>query len=405
MLLQAHEEHGLALPFLARARDLEPDELRWEYYLGVAHASLGRHSDAAHSFQRCAVIDRTFLPAKRRLARARIEQQLPEDGLVLYRELLDDNPRDPELLYGLGRAEAALGNLVAARDHLILATEVAPGFGQAHYELALLYRDRGEDGASRRHMALFEENKDSAPLSDDPLLRAVRGLRVGAAEYLRRGVEAKNAGRTREAIALHLRALEEDPSLLQAHVNLLILYGAAEQSGAAEEHYRRGLELDGESAELHYNFGVLAYREGRSQAAEEAFRKALAANPGHALANHNLGQMLEEKGRFEEAMGFYRRALENRPDHGLSHYKIGMLWLRKRNASEAARSFAEAAREDSDRKPTYLFYLAGSRLAAGEAETAAATFRRAREEALRYGQTEVLSRIDDALSRLERPSP
>lgn len=33
ILLQAYEQHGLAVPFFQRARALQPDELRWEYYL------------------------------------------------------------------------------------------------------------------------------------------------------------------------------------------------------------------------------------------------------------------------------------------------------------------------------------------------------------------------------------
>ena len=218
---------------------------------------------------------------------------------------------------------------------------------------------------AERHMELFEQHRHGEPGADDPLLAAVSALRVSAAEYLRQGVEAKEQGRVDAAIELHLKALEEDPGLVQARVNLLILYGAEGRADQAEEQYRLGLASGEPTAELHYNFGVLAYGTERREVAHEAFESALALNPDHALANHNLGQLLEEDGRFDEAMARYRRALANRPDHGLSHYKIGMLWMRQRRAPEAVRAFRAAAKEQSDRTPTYLFSLGSGHTGSG----------------------------------------
>ena len=401
MLMQAYAQHALAVPFLKRARALAPGEVRWHYYLGLSLAELGRHAAAQEAFRACLQLDPEMTVARARLADSLLAAGSVEESLALYRSASREAPRNPRIRYGLGRAAAAAGNSEEALEGLLQAVQLAPSYGVAHYALALAYRDQGAEAESRKHLELFETHKAGEPPIDDPLLRAVRSLRVSAAEYLQRGVEARVAGRTEEAVRLHLRALAEDPALLQARVNLVILYGATGREADAEEQYRACLAAGVESAELHYNWGVLAYRTGKEKEAKDAFRRALDLNPDHAQANHNLGQMLEEEGRFDEAMDLYREALANRPDHALSHYKLGMLWMRKRRAAEAVLAFQEAIKDKSDRKPTYLFSLAAAELASGDREGAAEHFQQARRGADRYGQAELISRIDQALQAME----
>ncbi len=402
MLLLAYSQHELAARFLERARGLDPRSFRWDYYLGVSLAAFGRHADAERSFRRCLQIDPEHAQTRRRLAEALFESGNLDESAELFRDALSASPDDPRSLLGLGRIAAAAGELEGARRNLERAVELAPEYGAAHYALALVYRDQGLDGASTGHMALFERHNGGEPPGLDPLMRAVRALRASAADYLQRGVEAQQTGRFEQAVQLHLRALDEDPELLRARTNLLILLGNAGRHEEAREQYRLGLASGSESAELHYNFGVVAYREGRREEAEAAFGKALSVNPDHALANHNLGQMREEAGRFGEAADLYRRALASRPAHGLSHYKLGMLAMRRRSADDAVRSFSEAIKEESDRRPTYLFSLAAAELASGDRDAATQRFRRARQEAQRYGQTELIERIDATLVQVEK---
>ena len=401
MLLQAYGQHGLAVEFFERAALLDAGEFRWEYYLGVSLSALGRHAEAERRFRRCLNIDPGSVPAQRRLADALFETGKVQESLIAFRVALAAGPEDPRIHYGLGRAAAAADQAGEALEHLLRAVETAPTYGAANYALALLYRDEGSEADSREHLELFERHRDREPPEEDPLAAAVRLLRTSAAEYLQQGVEAMHAGRHDEAIRLHLKAAEEDPSLLQARINLVILYGSKEQADQAEEQYRLGLEAGGASAELHYNYGVIAYSAGKTAEARQAFRMALDLNPDHASANHNMGQMLEEEGRFDEAVLLYERALKNRPDHGLSHYKLGMLRMRQRNVAEALRSFREAIKEESDRRPEFLFSLAGAELVAGEREAAIGHLRRARQEASRYNQGQLISRIDQTLKSLE----
>ena len=401
MLMQAYSQHALAVPFLERARTLAPGEARWHYYLGVSLAELGRQTEAQESFRACLQLDSEMATARARLAASLLVAGKVEESLEEYRTASREVPRNPRFRYRLGRAAATAGNSEEALENLQQAVQLAPTYGVAHYALAMAYRDRGAEADSQRHLELFEAHESEEPPLNDPLLQAVQSLRVSASEYLQRGVEAKAAERTEEAVRLHLRALDEDPALLTARVNLIILYGESGRVEDAEEQYRTSLDLGLESPELHYNFGVLAYDTGKANEAGDAFRRALDLNPNHSLANHNLGQMLEEDGRFDEAMQMYRKALANKPDHALSHYKLGMLWMRKRRAPEAVLAFQEAIKDSSERRPTYLFSLAAAELASGNRDRASQYFQQARQEAARYEQGELISRIDQALQAMD----
>ena len=405
MLLQAYGQHGLAVGFLERAGALDTSQVRWPYYLGISLSKLGRAPEAAEAFRECLRRDQEYRPAKHRLADALLASNAVEDSRQVFLELVGADAGDARALHGLAKAEAAAGRPEAAVRDLLRATELAPAFGQAHYALALAYRELGEDAKSARHLDLFERHRESEPALDDPLASAVAGLHITAAEYLKRGVEAMDAGRPGDAIALHLKALQEDSSLMQAHVNLVILYGSMNRTEDAAEQYRSALDAAAPTAELHYNYGVVAYRNNDKAAAKQAFQAALEINPDHALANHNFGQMLEEEGRFGEARAHYERTLASRPDHALSHYKLGLLWMREFNATKAVQAFREAIKEQSDRTPTYLFSLAAALLASGERDAALARFREARALAEQFSLTELVAQIDDTLRRLEAGSP
>ena len=400
-LLHAYGQHDLAVAFLDRAGELDRSQLRWPYYLGISLAKLGRGAEAAEAFRECIRRDEGYRPARQRLAAVLLAGDEIDLGRNVFRELVAEDPSDARALLGLGKAEAAAGQLGAAVRHLRRAVELAPAFGQAHYALALAYRELGEEDKSSQHLDLYARHRESEPAADDPLASAAAGLRISAAEFLKRGVEAMEAGRPGEAVSLHVRALQEDPSLVQAHVNLVILYGSMKRSEDAAAQYRSALDAGLASAELHYNFGVVAYRDNESGAARRAFDAALRINPDHALANHNLGQMLEEEGRFGEARARYQRALASRPDHALSHYKLGLLWMREFNAAMAVQSFRQAIKEHSDRTPTYLFSLAAALLASGQRDAAVTRFREAREQATRFAQAELVAQIDETLRKLE----
>ncbi len=84
----------------------------------------------------------------------------------MYRELLEENPADTAAHYGLGRVLALKGDSASAIASLGKALDLSPNYGVAHYELALAYRDAGDERSSEAHMRLYEQYGQGAPSTD-----------------------------------------------------------------------------------------------------------------------------------------------------------------------------------------------------------------------------------------------
>lgn len=127
----------------------------------------------------------------------------------------------------------------------------------------------------------------------------------GAAEWYERGTELEEDS-PEEAIAAYRRALEIDPGLADAHLNLGRLLHDGEQTAEAEPHYRRALELRPDDAIAAYNLGVALQDLGRLAEAVSAYLATLEIDPSLADAHYNLAGIYEDLGEPEAAFRHLR---------------------------------------------------------------------------------------------------
>lgn len=90
----------------------------------------------------------------------------------------------------------------------------------------------------------------------------------------------------------------------------------------AEGAYRGALELDPKLANALVNLGNLRLAKRDLDDAEGLYRRALAADPGLAEAPYNLGYLLAERGQHREAAGMFTRALELQPKFPEAHFNL-----------------------------------------------------------------------------------
>ena len=105
-----------------------------------------------------------------------------------------------------------------------------------------------------------------------------------------------------QARGAYQRALELDPGLPDAHVNLGRQLHIAGEMGRAEPHYREAVRLAPDDPTPHFNLGVLLEELGRRDEAVHAYRQAVLRDPDFADAHCNLGLLLESLGRRQEAV-------------------------------------------------------------------------------------------------------
>jgi len=402
MVLQTYEQYELAAICYERARSLAPDEFRWVYYLGVAQAALGKHAEAADNLREAARRKPDYLPAQIKLADSLFATGELSESRQLYEAVAKKSPGAVYAHYGLGRVKAAQREFAAAVEHFRRACELSPHFGSAHYALAVAYRNLRQTAQANEHFALYQQNKLVRPASEDALLDAVAELNVGALDHLKKGANFEADGHLDQAAAEHERALEINPKLAQAHVNLISLYGRMGQAEKAESHYRMAAEINPNLAESHYNFGVLMTGQGKYQEAAQAFRRSLEINPFYAEAHHNYGVLLEREGRFDEAAGHYRAAVENQPNYRSAHFNLGRMLLYQGKQAEAISHFLKTLTPEDESTPKYMYALAAAYARAGDRTHALEYARGARQRAAALGQAELLALIERDLRILEQ---
>ena len=384
-----------------RAEALEPRSFEWHYLDAVVLQRLTRHAEAAVQLRTAVSLDSSYLPARLKLADSLLESGDLDQSERLFQQLAKEPAAEPAAELGLGRIAATRGQHAAAIPHLERAVSLFPEFGSAYYTLARSYRAVGRVDDAQRALVRHAEYGPRWPGVDDPILARVLDLREDASALLQRGLKLAEAGDVAGAIAAHEAALERNPDLVQARVNLISLYGGARNWAKAEENYQavvaRGVDVD----QAHYEYGVLLGMQEKWDAAAEAFRKALAANPLHARARNNLGQILERQQKFEDAEREYRLAIETQPLFRLARFNLGRMLLARRRPEEAIREFEKLTEPRDADTPRYLFALSTAYVRSGRVAEGARWGEEARALALAYGQKDLAAAIERSLALIK----
>jgi tetratricopeptide (TPR) repeat protein len=266
----------------------------------------------------------------------------------------------------------------------------------------MAYRKIGDVAKAREQLELYERVKETPQPSEDPLMDEVKALYAGGLTHLAKASSLAREGKNRDAAAEFEAALQVNPRLIMAHVNLIAMYGELGQWDKAERHFREASTLDPGWAETYYNWGLLLMRRGRTAEANQAFRKALAANPHYAEANVELGQLLDESGRAAEAQQHFRLALDEAPANRQAHYLFGRSLIRTGEFGQAIDHLKETIKVEDDKTPVCMQALAAAYQRSGDLKNAAHYTREARQRALSRNMTALADQLEHDLVRLSK---
>jgi tetratricopeptide (TPR) repeat protein len=152
------------------------------------------------------------------------------------------------------------------------------------------------------------------------------------------GVALLEQFRFSDAAEAFRRALEKDPGLLLARVNLAIAYLYVPDHEAARREAEAALQVMPDSPQLNYILGLIARGEGRAEEAVPCFRKVLAADPKDVGANVGLGQAYLQLRRYDEAVSCFRTAVSAEPYNVSAVYNLGVALNRAGRREEAQKA-------------------------------------------------------------------
>lgn len=109
-----------------------------------------------------------------------------------------------------------------------------------------------------------------------------------------------------EASRGYRRALEVDPYLVPALINLANIHYACDEIAEAQALYERGIALEPDLFEAHFNLGNVLHDLGQYAAAQVCYGDALRLNPTYADAHFYLAVTLEKNGQSLDARAHWR---------------------------------------------------------------------------------------------------
>jgi tetratricopeptide (TPR) repeat protein len=250
---------------LARYRSLREDHLRYLVKCGVLRPVLRTNADTFFAFPDLAAIKQA------------------NEGLV----------------QGLS-FRSVVRTLIAARQGQLefdFRLDAAPA-----KIISLQRPDTGRQTAPRK-----SAGSGSAPLRDKALAEEY----FCAASALDEGDDSTQE----EAAAAYRKALELDPSLVAALINLANIHYSRDELAEAQALYERAIGLESDFFEAHFNLGNIYHDLGRFPEAQGCYREALRLNPFYADTHFYLAVTFEKMGQSQEARPHWR-AYQQLAPHG-----------------------------------------------------------------------------------------
>ena len=191
----------------------------------------------------------------------------------------------------------------------IVRTLMAARQGQLEFDFRI-------DAAPAKIIALRRPSADR-PASRRPELTAVRLQdSLLAEEYFRAGSSLDDGDETRmeEAAAAYRKALELDPYLVAALINLANIHYSRDELVEAQALYERAIGLESDFFEAHFNLGNIYHDLGRFAEAQSCYREALKLNPFYADAHFYLAVTFEKMGLSQDARPHWRAYQQLAPE-------------------------------------------------------------------------------------------
>ncbi len=315
-----HDFMAPAAAALRNAEALDPDDLRWPYFLAIHDIFEGHFEDAVAALDRVLLLAPDDLAARVRRADALFDLGRVDDAEAEYRHILDLEPNHSAARFGLGRAAFERGDLVGAVQNFRAALRGQPEGSVVHHHLgrALRRLERREDAANE-----LKRNRHVRVVFPDPLFVSLQRLNVSREAHVKRGTDAMRRGDLREALAAYQaadRALPNDSITLFNIGMALIELG---DKARAEERLRRSIEVDPDYREPHFNLALILAERNDLVAAERHFRRAAEIDPDDLEARVRLAETLSRLDRPREALELLEEVLAMDPALPMARLALG----------------------------------------------------------------------------------
>lgn len=307
-----------AVRYWQRCLELEPGFGEAHFWIGTVARDTGDHQGAAECFRKAIALDPDSSQLRVDLAQALMNQGKMEEAIEVLRENLRAHPKSMSSLVLLGEIYGQLKEDEKAKENLEAAIEMFPGFTSAYYGLANACARLGETEKSKEYLQKFKALKKRDEDAHRQGLRTHDGVspvRLGVAEVCTSASKVYLAHEDPQT-AEHL--LRRGADLCPTHPECLqLLAWLYERQGRTDDAIAmlvRAAENDPENVSVPLRLGALHVRLGQFDAAAEAFTNVIRISPHQAGGYAALANLyLQTNRRLPEAKSLATRAVEEEP--------------------------------------------------------------------------------------------
>ena len=313
---------------------------------------------------------------------------------------LKKRPKYPECHFTKGTAYRRMENYRFAEKHLKEATRQKSDYGEAYYQLGLLYlslyntgktddRDAALADLDRSHRAFQQAVKHSPDLADAHLqLGWVLGLKQQYAEAVTRLDEAIKRGadkatayyykgrilvlrkRLDEAMTAFNAAVQHRPDNYRGYFGRhFVQYRRKNYSAmslALRQALRRGIDRAGDRFTAYYRLGTAAFTKRQYQTAIREFRRAeKTGNPTWQMY-YRLALAYTLTGNTPSALTYYRKAYAVKRDYPPLLHNMAVALTNTNKYTEAAKIYRQSIQVNPSFRGHVAYRLLGDSLVAAK---------------------------------------
>jgi tetratricopeptide (TPR) repeat protein len=279
-LLEQEEDYAASAGEMSKAISLTAPRGDLYLMLGRKQQGAGQYSEAIESYRQALKLTPGSAEAHYGIGLGLRAMRKPAEAADEFKAAITANPQYGDAHYELGTLLFADEQFEDAAAHLERAAQLLLGKADPYLALGKLYRQQGKDTQAEQALkAALLRNPDLSPaLYELAMLYKQRGDKNQSDAYI---------GKVR-ALHQHEAATGEANAENSRGMSLMNEGKLNEALGA----FRRALEIDPAYVVSAYNMGVVLAHQGNQDAALAAFRTAIAIRPTYAPAHLGLGLLL-----------------------------------------------------------------------------------------------------------------
>jgi len=278
-----------AVSVLQRAVSLSPGSPHPYYALGHAYSRLGEWPSALENYLMALSLSPIYQRQHQSLRYGLYAPTQVPAALQTLRQRLRDDPDNPEVLFWIGQAHLAGGDLRAARTFFQDALEHNPEYVPALVALGTLER---EDKRWDNAIALLEQAVERDPTY--PNARRELGMAL-MGQALDRGESLD------PAIAQLRNAVNSNPNDPRSRQSLALALTQQNQVQAAIQQLQHAIRLNPDATDSRTQLALLLDRQNQAQAAQAQLNQALNRDPSNTATHLAAASLEASQGNLDQA--------------------------------------------------------------------------------------------------------